>query len=490
MGLLMLMLGCGEGADYNLQLVPIVPENQLPFDGLTRIDLVVEHADGSEEAYTLDELSGSPALGEMGALEGGTIAVKGYSGTALSAFGRSQPITLQTGKLEAPVLVASTEQVGWFPTMDTPLVGGAVVAIDGVFWVFGGDTKRMDYGVAGSTEGSNLVRAIDLTGPDALTLTAQDYTMPDNGTGTDTWAGSTATLLQDGRVLIAGGGPSLDYMENDALAQAVLFDPSTGTFSELLDLEEARVDHQAVPFHNGDVALISGISASNAIRQIEIYRAADDSIEPAAQLGTFNPSAAPLGLEGILICGGMDLGDEAFTDECFILDFSGNLSDAAPLPAPRGALQLTQLTDGLVLATGGASVNGEAETDAWLYDVAEDAWTEAGPLNIARARHKTVPLPDGSALVIGGAAELQPNTLPVPGGDQISCVERFDPTDQSFAVLDGCTASDSSGGTPNAVINPSVASDLRYGVLIIGGAESERLAAVDDLSFFPAVPGE
>ena len=48
----------------------------------------------------------------------------------------------------------------------------------------------------------------------------------------------TATLLADGRVLIAGGGG--DYTDRNFLASAEIYDPETGTFSATGSMAEAR----------------------------------------------------------------------------------------------------------------------------------------------------------------------------------------------------------------------------------------------------------
>ena len=73
--------------------------------------------------------------------------------------------------------------------------------------------------------------------------------------------GHSATLLQDGRVLVAGGdiinfkGPSDGYSLH-ATSAAEIYDPATGTFSETGAMTAARAWHVAVLLQDGRVLLV------------------------------------------------------------------------------------------------------------------------------------------------------------------------------------------------------------------------------------------
>src|SRR5438128_6324559 len=75
--------------------------------------------------------------------------------------------------------------------------------------------------------------------------------------------GHTATLLRNGKVLVAGGaGPKNCY--GPSIRTAELFDPATGTWSETGSLNRARSNHTATLLQNGEVLVAGGIADTSA----------------------------------------------------------------------------------------------------------------------------------------------------------------------------------------------------------------------------------
>src|SRR6476646_1310382 len=89
----------------------------------------------------------------------------------------------------------------------------------------------------------------------------------------------TATLLADGRVLVAGGADT-----HAALDSAELFDPSTGTWRTTGRLGTSRVNHTATLLADGRVLVTGGISGSAFTNTAELYDPVTETWAPAASM--------------------------------------------------------------------------------------------------------------------------------------------------------------------------------------------------------------
>ncbi len=123
--------------------------------------------------------------------------------------------------------------------------------------------------------------------------------------------GHTATLLPNGKVLVAGGA---FYLGNAvALAAAELYDPATGSFVATGSLREARYAHTATLLPGGKVLIAGGydpgrIAANGGIlASAEIYDPALGTFAPTATMGTPRAfhAAALLPDGGVLVTGGL-----------------------------------------------------------------------------------------------------------------------------------------------------------------------------------------
>jgi hypothetical protein len=162
----------------------------------------------------------------------------------------------------------------------------------------------------------------------------------------------TATLLNDGTVLITGGETS----PGNALNTAELYNPTTGMFSLTNGtLNNARYAHTATLLNDGTVLITGGeTSPGNALNIAELY----------------DPTTGMFSLT------------------------NGTLNNA------RYAHTATLLNDGTVLITGGYGSGGYLAS-AELYGPVAQSFTLTGSLNTARDQHTSTVL-NGTVLIVGG----------------------------------------------------------------------------------------
>src|SRR5262245_31762916 len=86
----------------------------------------------------------------------------------------------------------------------------------------------------------------------------------------------TATVLADGRVLVAGGlnGPLTNL---DTTRTAELYDPATGAWSSTEDMTNARSRHTAVLLRDGNVLVAGGRDRNLAVAAAELFDVNQDS---------------------------------------------------------------------------------------------------------------------------------------------------------------------------------------------------------------------
>ena len=213
--------------------------------------------------------------------------------------------------------------------------------------------------------------AAPLRGP-ASALADLQATFGSTGAMAEARSSHVAVRLHDGRVLVAGG---INAMTR--LATAELFDPGTGAWSSVANMNFPRLGHAAVLLGDGRVLVIGGARSNNVV---------EPAVGGSAEI--FDPVAGTWTLTG-------------------------------PLNVPRNSPAAVVLQDGRVLVAGGGDRSGHMWSSAELFDPTSGTWTPTGTLSVGRQAPAGALLPDGRVLLAGGTSEY-----PFPS---LASAELYDP---------------------------------------------------------------
>lgn len=206
----------------------------------------------------------------------------------------------------------------------------------------------------------------------------------------DPLSGESATVLLDGRVLIAGGAglpvagapTGLQYP-----TRAEIYDPGTGDFAPAADLNFGRAGQAAVLLRDGRVLIVGG----------EEWLPSYTAVSPPPEI--YDPATGK-----------------------FTVLQSVN---GSPLPVAEFGLTFTAtlLKNGKVLITGGPTEDGQppvsgdfdlSPSRAWLFDPKTNTFSDAGGTGADGGMYSQVLLPDGNVLVVGGTLDDGQTTADAP----------------------------------------------------------------------------
>lgn len=317
--------------------------------------------------------------------------------------------------------------------------------------------------VTGGTDGNSIYFGSEVFDPVANAWTPVQSTMNVNGFNSARQL-HTATLMSNGRVLIAGGLGADAPNQFSALSSCFVFDPASDTFTQTGSMPQGRGWHHAVALPNGHVLVAAGLNDQMAtIKSSATYDPASGQWQAAGSSGAHTHGALVTVGQQTILAGGTDItytnngpqlnalaapvterfdaqartfgqapnnvGDRIFysgeassagkalfagglgiqgqnlvpTDTTEVYDPSQNtFAPGTPMSVARYGAEIAEIgTSGDMLIVGG--VAGQANT-AVCEIFQMSSYTVVGQANMAEARvdHKAVTLKDGRIMVIGG----------------------------------------------------------------------------------------
>ncbi|HDR8961296.1 Kelch repeat-containing protein [Burkholderia vietnamiensis] len=224
--------------------------------------------------------------------------------------------------------------------------------------------------------------------------------------------GHTATLLPNGKVLVAGGfgGPG----GGGLLAVSELYDPAHPKWSKAGAMVLPRQAHKAVLLADGNVLVAGGLAADSnnlsATPSAEVYSPTRGVWNRVGNMATGRLGHTMTVLKDgrVLVTGGhraddvMD--DDAFASAELFNPTDGQWAVTASMSIGRRGHTATLLPNGKVLVVGGrmAGSNGDATAMAELFDPVKDTWVAVAPMRNARYGHSATLLRSGKVLVVVG----------------------------------------------------------------------------------------
>jgi uncharacterized delta-60 repeat protein len=253
----------------------------------------------------------------------------------------------------------------------------------------------------------------------------------------------SATPLQDGKVLVVGGTSNAVrslFTGRSFLRSAEIYDPQTGMWSRTGDLSSARGYHTATLLPDGKVLVAGGIGQNGVLlRTAEVYDPETGvwtptngnlNIAHAGHTATLVPATASSPDGKVLVVAGVG-NNRTPLDSAEIYDpVTGLWTRASNLAAGRWAHTATYLPNGKVLVAGGYGSGGSFFLNTGeLYDPKMNTWTRTvGNLNSVRGHHTATLLRSGSKVLFAGG--LGPNGI-------LRTTELYDPATRTFTQTTG-----------------------------------------------------
>jgi len=244
--------------------------------------------------------------------------------------------------------------------------------------------------------------------------------------------GSTATVLQNGQVLLAGG-----YAlggGGTVTSSAELYNPATGMWAATGSMTTARIGHTATMLPSGQVLVAGGggtcVNGSCPIfASAELYNPATGTWTQTGSMSTgrYLHTATLLPNGQVLVAGGGNgtgIGSLLSLSSAELYHpATGTWTATGSMNFPRFGQPAWLLPNGQVLVVCGVNDPGVPQCVAELYNPATGTWTQDGQASVSAARdYSAALLSTGKVLISGGENGGYPAKITVSGAAAL-----FDP---------------------------------------------------------------
>jgi hypothetical protein len=330
---------------------------------------------------------GFQATGDMGTERAGHTATLLANGNVLITGGFNNTDNLATAESFDPASRTFTST----GTMTTPRFSHTATLLANGTAVTNGNVL-----ITGGSNGSSDVSTAELFDPVTGTFT-------NTGAMSEVRSEHTATLLANGKVLLACGTAS---------NVAELFDPATGTFASTTGgmITPGRWGCTATLLNDGTVLITGGRDAENVfdagpINTAEEYNPATGTFTATSPMTNFRygHTATLLNNGNVLLAGGIN--GNSLQDAELFDPTSRTFSATGLMSSARANHTSTLLNDGTVLVAGGFSffpAPGGGFATADVFDPTTNTFAPTAPLGTARFLHTATQLNNNQVLITGG----------------------------------------------------------------------------------------
>jgi N-acetylneuraminic acid mutarotase len=212
----------------------------------------------------------------------------------------------------------------------------------------------------------------------------------------------TATLLADGRVLVAGGTRSTVILDSTEI-----YDPTSNSWSPGPSLPSPRTGHAATLLPGGRVLVVGGNGTSDPLDTADLYDPRANRWSSTNPMGTARSTLSSILLKDgrVLAIGGVPVVSGPPIAELFNPQLeTWSPAGTSTQPTFYYGAATTILKDGRVFISGGANATlmGDGLVVGYVYDPTTDRWVTTNPMVQGRVSHSASLLPDGRVLIAGG----------------------------------------------------------------------------------------